>query len=239
MMKKTVRGVMALAVFLFSAGAVQARDLFQDAEADVFVLGGGSTLVDANYFKTPSSVYHSRFQWDTKYAVGVEVPFRKLLGIEMAFASGPNNLYLTNVNVIPHRPVEYTARYYSGSLSAVIHSPRSFRHIRPYAEGGVEYDRYSPTQGAIDYAYYNGWASVSTAYITHNDKFGINLGVGINRKIKKRLSFRIDVRDHITSSPAFGLPPQATTDSSAIFPVSGRANNIQYTAGFVLHLGKL
>jgi hypothetical protein len=100
----------------------------------------------------------------------------------------------------------------------------------------VEYDRFSPTQAAINLATNHGFGAVSTALINHNDKFGFNMGVGVDRKIFKRLSLRIDVRDHVTSSPAFGLP---NSYSAAVFPVAGRANNIVYTAGIVFHLGKL
>jgi outer membrane protein W len=135
--------------------------------------------------------------------------------------------------------VEYPARFYAGSLSAVFHAPFSYRHFRPYAEGGVEYDRYTPTRGAIATARNHGWATVNTALLTHNDKFGMNVGVGIDRKFTKRITFRIDLRDHITSSPAFGIPPAQTEASIAIFPVKGRANNIMYTAGILYHLGKL
>ena len=48
--KKTAQGLIALAVLLWTAGVVQARDIFKDVQADVFALGGGSTLVDAQYF---------------------------------------------------------------------------------------------------------------------------------------------------------------------------------------------
>ena len=39
----------------------------------------------------------------------------------------------------------YPVRDYIGSISAVVHAPFSLFHVRPYAEGGVEYDRFSPT----------------------------------------------------------------------------------------------
>jgi opacity protein-like surface antigen len=234
--KKTEQGLMVLAALWLSTGAMQARDLFKDAQADVFVLGGGSTLVDAHYFNSADRLYHSRFDLGTKFSLGVAVPYGKLLSIETAFLYGPNNLVVTNTNVFPHVGVVYPARFYSGSMSAVVHAPTALFHLRPYAEGGVEYDRYSPTPTAMTTALNQGFAAVSTAQINHNDKLGINLGGGIDRKLTKRLTFRIDLRDHVTSSPAFGLP---NTYSAAIFPVSGRANNIEYTAGIVFHLGKL
>jgi hypothetical protein len=243
--KKTVQGLMALTALFLSTGAGQARDIFKDAQADVFLLGGGSTLVDAHYFNTESGLYHSRYDLGPKFAIGVSVPYGKLLSIESAYSYGPNNLVVTNTSAFPHKGVEYPVRDYIGSLSAVIHAPVSLFHIRPYAEGGVEYDRFSPTPAAITLAENlggapnGGFASVSTALITHNDKFGVNLGGGLDRKLSKRLAFRIDLRDHVTSSPAFGLPPQPTVDSMASFPVAGRAHNLEYTAGIVLHLGKL
>jgi opacity protein-like surface antigen len=240
MMKKTVQGLMALVVLLSSTGAAQARDIFKDAQADVFVLGGGSTLVDAQSWNFASRQFHSRFELGPKFTIGVAVPYGKLLSIETAFTTGPNNLYVTNLNQFPHNPVGYPARFYSGSLAAVVHAPFSLFHVRPYAEGGVEYDRYSPTPAAITTAKSQGFAAVSTTIITHNDKVGLSIGAGLDRKIMKRVTFRLELRDHITGSPAFGLPLQPTIDSlGASYPVAGRANNIEYTAGILFHLGKL
>jgi opacity protein-like surface antigen len=240
MMKKTVQGLMALAVLLSSIGAAQARDILKDAQADVFVLGGGSTLVDAQSWYSAGRLFHSRFELGPKFTIGVAVPYGKLLSIETAFTTGPNNLYVTNLNQFPHQPVEYPVRFYSGSMAAVVHAPFTLFHIRPYGEGGVEYDRYSPTAAAMTTAIKQGFAAVSTTTITHNDKVGLSIGVGLDRKIMKRVTFRLDLRDHITGSPAFGLPLVPTTDSQgASYPVAGRANNIEYTAGILFHLGKL
>ena len=244
MIKKTVQGLMALAVCFLSLGGAQARDLVKDIQLDVFVLGGASTLVDSNNWSSAGRQWHSRFEFGPKYTVGVAVPYGKLLSIETAFTTGPNNFFVTDLNVFPHEQsngsiVEYPVRFYSGSMSAVFHAPITLFHLRPYAEGGVEYLRYSPTPAAVTTATNKGFAAVSTASINHNDKFGINLGGGLDRKIFKRLTFRIDLRDHVAGSPAFGLPRQPTTDSAANFPVAGRANNIEYTAGFLFHLGKL
>jgi len=239
MLKKAVKAFLGLASLLLATSAAQGRDIFHAAQADVFILAGGSTFVDAHYFTSGDHLFHSRFDLGPKFMLGVEVPRGKLLSIETAYAYGPNNLIVTDTNIFPHQGREYPVRTYSGSLSAVVHAPKFVFHIRPYAEGGVEYDRFSPTPTAITVAQNQGFGSVSTALITHNDKFGVNAGVGLDRRVWKRLSFRIDLRDHITSSPAFGLPPRPTSDSAASFPVSGRAHNIEYTAGLVLHIGKL
>ena len=244
MMKKTVQGLMVLAVLLWSTGGAQARDLFKDKQWDAFVLGGGSTLIDSQYFTGASNLYYSNFELGPKFSFGVAVPYGKYLKIETAYSYGPNNFSVTNDDVFPHTiksgsVKEYPMRVYIGSISGVVHAPVTLFHLQPYGEGGVEYDRFSPTQEAIKDAYDHGFASVSQAIISHTDKFGVNLGGGLDRKLTKRLTFRIDLRDHITSSPAFGIPPGETKDNLATYPVKGRADNIEYTAGLVFHFGKL
>ena len=97
----------------------------QRCQVDVFVLGGGSTFVDAQYFDSAGRLYHSRFEVGPKFTLGVAVPYGKLLSIETAFTSGPNNLVVTNTNVFPHVGVVYPVRVYIGSVSAVVHAPFS------------------------------------------------------------------------------------------------------------------
>jgi opacity protein-like surface antigen len=240
MRKKLVRGLMVLAVGWLSAGAGQARDLFQNAQLDVFGMVGGSTMVDAQYWLSAGNLFHSRFEVGPKYTIGASVPYGKMISIESFFTAGPNNMIVTNTDQNPRQNIEYETRFYSGSARLLVHAPvlKKF-HFRPYAGVGLEYDRYSPTDAAVSYAYAHGFAAVATAEINHNDKFGFNLGGGLDRKISKRWAFRIDLTDHVCGSPAFGLPHVPTVDSAATYPVSGRANNLEYTAGFLYHLGKL
>ncbi len=240
MLKKTVQGLMLLTALVVSTGGIQARDLFQNARFDVYGLVGWSTVFDAQYFNSAGRLYHTRFEPDYKFSLGVAIPYNKYLSIESGFTYGPNNMVLTNTNIFPHTVaagsvVVYPVNNYIGNLSAVVHTPYSVHHFKPYVEAGVEYDRFAPTQAAIASAINNGWASTSTALINHNDKFGFNLGVGVDRKFTKRLSLRIDARDHITSSPQFGLP---NSYSEAVYHATGRCNHAVYEAGFIYHLGK-
>jgi opacity protein-like surface antigen len=240
MLKKTAQGLMVLAALLWSTSGVEARDLLKNAQFDVYGLFGGSTILDARYFDSSGRLYHTRYEPDYKFSIGVAVPYNRFLTIESGFTYGPDNLVLTNTNIFPHTVasgsvVVYPVNVYLGTLSAVVHAPIAPRHFQPFVEGGVEYDRFSPTTAAINTALTQGWASTSTALINHNDKFGFNVGGGLDRKLTKRLTFRIDVRDHVTSSPAFGLP---NSYSDARFPIQGRCNNLIYEAGFLYHLGK-
>lgn len=239
MMKKTVLGFIVLAALLWSTGGAQARDLLKDLQIDVYGLGGASTIVDAQDFGSAGRLYHTRLEPGYKFSFGASIPYNKYLSIESGYTYGPSNLVLSNLDVFPHVGTVYAANVYIANLSAVVHAPFVFHHFRPYGEAGVEYDRFSPTKAAIDYAYYNGWAAAATANMNHNDKFGFSLGAGLDRKLTRRLSLRIDLRDHVTSAPAFGIPSAPNTNSIASYPIKARADDIVYEAGFVYHLGKL
>ena len=239
MMKKIVQGLVALAVWFLSTGAAHGLDLTKNIQLDVFALAGGSTMVDAQYWDSAGNLFHSRFEVGPKYTVGVGIPYGKLLTIETEFTGGPNNMATTNTDLNPRHDVVFPIRYYNGSISGVVHAPFSHFHIQPYGAVGIEYDKCNPTSGAVAEALNQGFGAVSTAIMTHNDKFGLNIGGGLDRKLTKRITFRIDLRDHIAGSPAFGLGYRSTPYNLGSYPVLGRANNIEYTAGFVVHIGKL
>src|SRR5664279_4942352 len=102
MMKKTVQGLMVLAALFWSTRGVQARDLLQNVQLDVYGLVGGSTVVDPYSFDSAGHLYHTRFAPGPRFNIGVAVPYNKFLSIESGFSYGPNDLVLTNTNVFPH-----------------------------------------------------------------------------------------------------------------------------------------
>ncbi len=237
--KKVVQALVLLAALSLSTRGALAAGALANAKIDVFVLGGGSTFIDEHYFNDSGRVFVSHFQVGPKVTIGISVPYGSILSIESSYTWGPNDWVVQNNNLSPRVSVVYPMRLSSGNLSGVIHVPFSRFHFRPYVDGGVEYDQFIPTTAAINYATLHGFATASTASINTSDKVGLSVGFGVERKIFKRLSLRIDVRDHVTSSPNFGIPPASTAANPAPFDVAGRGNNIEYTAGIVFHLGKL
>ncbi len=69
-----------------------------------------------------------------------------------------------------------------------------------------------------------------------SNKLGVNFGGGVEWGFLPALGLRLDLRNHITGTPTYGLPQQSTT--GAIFPVSGKANNLEFSAGITFHLGR-
>jgi hypothetical protein len=103
---------------------------------------------------------------------------------------------------------------------------------------GVEYDRFSPTSSAASLATSKGFAFEPVAKLASQSSGGVNFGGGIDWIGASKLGLRIDVRDHITGFPTLGLPSAASTASSAYFPISGSAHNIEYSIGIVYKFGK-
>ena len=68
------------------------------------------------------------------------------------------------------------------------------------------------------------------------NKVGVNYGGGVDMKLLPYLNLRLDVRDHLTSTPTYGLPSSSGT--GPYFPVSGAAHDLEYSAGIVLHFKK-
>jgi hypothetical protein len=232
MTKKTVQGLMVAAAVGFSTVAAHARDV----RFDVFVMGSSSTLFDTRYFGSADEEYRSSYATAVKYVVGVEVPLGKILGVEAAYASGPNDLRVTNTSLNPTVTTAYSARNNVGSVNLVAHAPFARLGFRPYLTVGWDYHRFAPTLAGKEQAESRGFGAVSTATLSATNKLGVNCGGGIEHKIFRRVSLRLDVRDHLTGSPTFGLPAQAST--GATFPVSGLAQNVVYSAGIVVHFGK-
>ena len=195
---------------------------------------------DARSFSEAFIPYTTAFANGGGGTVGVEVPIKKskIFGIEGSYGFSQNNLRLTNENTNPVTVKSYGLRDNRFSADLVVHSPATFRGAQPYFVFGPEYDRYSPTNAAMTLATTTGFGSAAVAKLGSEGDAGVNFGGGIDYKVSKRFSLRLDVRDHITSSPTLGLPYGQTTTSLAYFPVSGSAHNIEYTIGIVFHFGR-
>ncbi len=206
----------------------------------VFVTGGGNKISDARSFDEAFIPYQSTFAAGGGGNVGLELPLKKsnIFGVEVSYGFSQNNLELTYENS-PTLPVtkSYGLRDNRFSGDLVVHSPSTFRGIRPYAVVGAEYDRFSPTSAAVALANSTGFAYAPVAKLSSQGAGGANIGGGLDYKLTEKWGVRIDVRYRITSSPTLGLPYGITPSSNAYFPISGDAHTIQYTIGIVYHFG--
>jgi len=205
----------------------------------IYVTGGGNALKDARSFDEAFIPYQTTYANGGGGNVGLELPLKrsKIFGLEFSYGLSQNNLELTNENTNPVTITSYGLRDSRFSGDIVVHSPSTFRNIRPYAVFGAEYDLYSPTSAAVALANKEGFAYAPVAKLSSQGFGGVNFGGGLDYSLTEAWGLRIDVRDHITGSPMLGLPYGITPSSNAYFPISGSAHNIQYSIGIVYHFG--
>jgi hypothetical protein len=233
-MKRFLQGLIVAAALGLTATVGEAQNSL------VFVSGGANALGDARSFDLLYIPFTSKYASGGGGNVGFELPLKrsKIFGLELSYGLSQNNLELTNQNTNPTTTASYGLRDNRFSADIVVHSPSTYRNIRPYFVAGPEYDRYSPTSAAVSYAQSHGFgASAAVAKLSSEGHGGVNIGGGLDYQLTEKWGARIDVRDHLTGSPMLGLPYGITPTSNAYFPISGNAHNIQYTIGIVYHFG--
>jgi opacity protein-like surface antigen len=233
--KKVVQGLIVTMAFCLSTTTVRAQsDRF-------FIMGGASSFTDRRVFgEGPNSSipYGSRYASGGKVIAGVEVPLNKILGVEGSFGFGQNNLEIANFNYTIAPILGYGVRTFRFSADIVGHIPGSWRGVRVYGVMGPDFDIFSPTSKAQTEAETEGFAFAPSAKLASEGHPGFNGGGGIEYKVTSKVDLRIDVREHVTGSPRFGLPTAATTTSAAYFPVGGPAYDLEYCLGLVYRFGK-
>jgi opacity protein-like surface antigen len=195
----------------------------------VFVMGSVSSLFDKGSYNEYTTPYGSAYKTGGGITFGAEVPLGKILGVEGSYSKVRNNLAITDFGLSTPRESGYGIHDQRFSGDLVAHAPRSFLGFKPYLAAGLEYGRFSPVGPPSDI--FSGFVNVSLGAA---NKVGINYGGGVDMKLLPHLNLRIDVRDHLTSTPTYGLPSSSST--GPYFPVSGAAHDLEYSAGIVVHL---
>ena len=197
-------------------------------------MGGGSFLEDERFFNQPSAGEGAADRFRSNYAsggrliFGGELSLNRILGFEGSYAAGHNNLDLTNLG--ESRTLGYGVRTQRLSANLLGHSPVALLGLRPYVTAGLEYDHLGPSSRAKTLAFTQGFAG-QLVTLGASNQVGFNYGGGAEWSFLPDLALRLDVRDHVTGTPTYGL-------SHARFPVSGAAHNVELAAGLSFHFGK-
>ena len=200
----------------------------------VFAMASGTYLFSENSFAVNSNPFQSNYAKGGKFIFGGEYMHWKLLGLEFAYATGHNNLRITDLKEIPPEEVGYGVGIQRFNANLAVHSPVELGRIRPYATAGIDFTRFGPTSDAKSLALTQGFAGQPAA-LENSNKPGINFGVGLDWKFMPALAVRLDLRNHFMGTPSFGLPTSSTI--GAAFPVSGSAHNLEISIGVSLNIG--
>ena len=207
---------------LFSTSAARAQGV------RVFVMGGGSFLEDERFFTRLGDRFQSNYASGGKITFGGEVSLAPVFGFEGSYGYGRNNLRVTDLAA--SQTLAYGVRTQRLSANLVAHSPVPVLGVRPYATAGLEYDHLGPTSQAKTLAFTQGFAD-QLVTLSASNQVGFNYGGGIEWSFVPALALRLDLRDHITGTPTYGL-------SSARFPISGAAHGVELSVGLTFHIGR-
>jgi len=219
---KLARLLPLVALALFSTPAARAQGV------RVFVMGGGSFLEDERFFTSLGDRFRSNYASGGKITFGGEFSLAPVFGFEGSYGYGRNNVRVTDLAT--SQTLGYGVRTQRLSANLVAHSPIPVLGVRPYATAGLEYDHLGPTGQAKTLAFTQGFAD-QLVTLGASNQVGFNYGGGVEWSFFPTLALRLDLRDHITGTPTYGL-------SSARFPVSGAAHGVELSAGLTFHLGK-
>jgi len=197
-------------------------------EFRAFVMGTGSFLGNERFFTNVNQRFRSNYASGGKIIFGGEYPLSNIFGAEGSYGYGRNNLRVTNLSA--SQTLGYGVRSQRVSANLVGHSPISLLGVRPYATGGLEFDHFGPTSQAKTIAFTQGFAGQVVTLGSAN-KLGVNFGGGVDWSFFPTLALRLDLRDHLTGTPTYGL-------SGGRFPISGAAHDVEFSVGLVFHMGK-
>lgn len=219
--RKLIKSLVPIIVFCLGSVVLHAQGY------NVFVMGGGSSLFNKNFSTLSTGPLSSSYATGGQFTVGVQAPLNPVFSLEGSYGWGQNNLRLTNFSGLE---TTYGIRNQRISGDLVAHTPVSIFGLRPYVEAGPEYDRFSPYGSARLSlpGFLQGLSTSGSQVLLIDNKVGFNYGGGVEIKLLPIVGLRLDVRDHITGSPNFGLPGE----------YNNTAHDLEYSAGLVFHFGK-
>ena len=225
-MKKVIWLIIAVCAGFTDAGA-------QQSDLRVSVFGAGSFLSANRTFAVDGDIYN------TKYESGPRLGFRatdrltERVSIEGSYSFGRNNLRVTRLDVIPVMRL-FETRTHQLSGNALYYFKGLSEDWKPFLTAGIGLTRFSPTDNATASAAVNFLGDPTL--IKPSNQFGVNFGGGTEYQINDSFGLRFDFRDHMMGVSRFGVPQTPSVPGSVFYPVSGHANNLEFSAGVVFSI---
>ena len=235
-MRKMARLRNFVRVFLLFLAVLLASSAFaQGFDPRISFLLGASLPSGSRTFVVGPNVFDTQFQNGAKLGLRGAVNIREHWGVEATYSFSADGLQITQV--APATVQNFGVHIDEFTGNALFFFTGHERLLRPFLTAGLGGSHFSPTDNAKLMATTNFLGQ--RAVITGSSEFDFNFGAGIEARPWDHFGVRFDLRDHVTGFPSFGLPQNATGANAPFFPVSGRVQDVELTAGFVYHfLGK-
>ena len=217
--------VLSLAMLLSTLAAAQ------DINPRITFLGGASLLSGSRSFVIGPRLFTTQFQNGIKVGVRGTINLREHWGAEGTYSFSSNSLRVTQVG--PAAVQTFGVHLHQFTGNALYFFTAKDKTFRPFLTAGVGLSRFSPTSDAKLAAAQNFLGQ--PAVLTATSAFNFNFGAGIETRPWEHLGLRLDVRDHLTGIPRFGLPETAASPGAPFFPIHGRAQDFEITSGLIYY----
>jgi outer membrane protein with beta-barrel domain len=207
------------------------RAFAQEINPRITFLGGASLLSGSRSFVVGPSVFATRFNNGIKIGIRGTVNLTEHWGAEGTYSFSSNGLQVTRV--APAAVQTFGDHVHQITGNALYFFTARDRTFRPFVTAGLGVSRYSPTSDAKMAAAEKFLDQ--PAVLTGTSSFNFNFGAGMESKPWDHFGVRLDLRDHVTAIPRFGLPEAATSPTAPFFPISGRAQDFEITTGLTYY----
>jgi len=222
-------------LLFFFAALFTSSAFGQGFDPRISFLLGASLPSGSRTFVVGPTVFDSQFQNGAKLGLRGAVNIGEHWGAEATYSFSADGLQITRVT--PATAQNFGVHLDEFTGNGLFFFTGRERFLRPFLTAGIGGSHFSPTDNAKLMAATNFLGQ--PAILTGSSEFDFNFGAGIEARPWSHFGVRFDLRDHVTGFPRFGLPETATGPNAPYFPVSGRVQDVELTAGFVYHfLGK-
>ena len=232
MWRKALTKTYFLGISLLFLGTLLSVHAFaQDINPRITFLGGASLLSGSRSFVIGPSLFTTQFNNGIKIGVRGTANVTDHWGAEATYSFSSNGLRVTRA--APATAQDFGVHLHQITGNALYFFTARDRTFRPFLTAGVGLSRYSPTSDAklaATQSFLN-----QPAVLTSSSSFNFNFGGGIETRPWEHFGLRLDLRDHLTAIPTFGLPQSATSPASPFFPVQGRAQDFEITTGLIYY----
>lgn len=218
-------------LLFFIATCLSARAFAQDINPRITFLGGASLLSGSRSFVIGPRLFDTQFQNGIKIGIRGTFNLREHWGAEGTYSFSDNGLQVTQT--IPASVQNFGVHLHQIIGNALYFFTARDKSIRPFLTAGLGLSRYSPTSDAKLTAAQSFLGQ--PAVLTSTSAFNFNFGAGIESRPWNHFGLRLDLRDHLTAIPRFGLPSSAASPGSAFFPVQGRAQDFEIATGLIYY----
>jgi hypothetical protein len=209
--------------------------LAQELNPRLTIFSSGSFLEGARSFTMNGDPFRSEFATGAKIGFRGTVDVADNWALEATYSHGSNNLRIVNLAAPPAVERGFGTRVHQLTGNVLYFVSPAGDRVRVFGTVGMGLSRFSPTDAARTLAAHLAFIG-EPAVISSNNAFNFNMGGGIEAKVNDRWGVRVDLRDHISPIPRFGVPQTATGPGVDFFPVDGTVHNAEVSVGVVIYL---